>query len=173
MLWAGQYFAYMTWLPQYLVDTRTLSTAGALLGYVVPVTLVLVFCVVTGFWLRSGVSLKSLLVGAMTSQVLVWACLPWADNGLGALASLVVYGAGAGIVPACLFAMPGVILGPGKDTARAFGIIMTGRNSGVLLGPVVLAQVYTGFGGWEQGITLFAVWTGLCLLCTLLLLKKI
>jgi hypothetical protein len=51
--------------------------------------------------------------------------------------------------------MPSRILGPGRPLVPAFGIIMTGRNVGVLLGPVVLAQLSKLEGGWELSAPIF------------------
>jgi hypothetical protein len=51
-------------------------------------------------------------------------------------------------VPTCLFAAPSQIAGQGQANARAFGIMMTGRNTGVLMGPILLAQAFELAGGW-------------------------
>jgi hypothetical protein len=75
--------------------------------------------------------------------------------------SLVIYGIGAGICPTCLFAMPSVIVGPGGAAVRAFGVIMTGRNLGVLVGPVLLAQAFKLSGGWDVSAPIFGTVTAL------------
>jgi MFS family permease len=149
MLWSGQYFAYMTWLPQYLVEVHGLAIIHAQWGYAIPVTLVMVVCVITGLALQRGLPVGKLIVGALVTQAAVWWLLPVTGGGVGGVVSLVVYGTGAGIVPTCLFAMPSVILGRGHGTARAFGIVMTGRNMGVLIGPVLVAQAFKMTGTWE------------------------
>jgi MFS family permease len=171
MLWSGQYFAYMTWLPQYLVEVHGLAVTQAQWGYAIPVTLVMVVCVVTGLLLQRGVALGSLLVGALVTQAAVWWLLPFTGGGAGGIASLVVYGAGAGVVPACLFSMPSVILGRGHDTARAFGIVMTGRNMGVLIGPVLVAQAFKMTGTWDLAAPIFGAVTTLCLAAAILLAR--
>ena len=159
MLWSCQYFAYMTWLPQYLVEVHGLVPSSALAGYVLPVFMVMVMCIATGALLRAGVSLRWLLISALVSQALVWALLPWTSGASLGVASLTVYGIGAGIVPSCLFAMPSTILRGGHDTARAFAIVMTGRNLGVLAGPVLLAQAFVWAGSWDLAAPIFTTIT--------------
>jgi MFS family permease len=173
MLWSGQYFAYMTWLPQYLVEVHAFAIADAQWSYAIPVTLVLVVCVLTGIGLARGLPVGSLIVGALVTQAAVWWLLPVTGGGIGGVVSLVVYGIGAGVVPTCLFAMPSVILGRGHDTARAFGIIMTGRNMGVLIGPVLLAQAFKMTGTWEPAAPIFGVVTSACLVAAMPLARQL
>jgi len=173
MLWSGQYFAYMTWLPQYLVEVHGLAVTQAQWGYAIPVTLVLIMCIVTGLLLQRGLALGKLLAGALVIQAAVWWLLPFTGGGAGGIASLVVYGTAAGVVPTCLFAMPSVILGRGHDTARAFGIVMTGRNMGVLIGPVLVAQAFKMTGTWDLAAPIFGTVTTLCLAAAILLARQI
>jgi MFS family permease len=158
-LWSCQYFGYMTWLPQYLVDVHGLAVHGALLSYVVPVTLVAVFNVVVGVLLRAGVALGALMSGAIATQVLVWLAMPITGSDWSGVLSLVIYGIGAGIVPGCLFAAPNAILGAGRGTAAAFGILMAGRNLGVLVGPVLIALVSGAARRWYDGALVYAAIT--------------
>jgi MFS family permease len=173
MLWSGQYFAYMTWLPQYLVEVHGLAVTEAQWGYAIPVTLVLIVCVVTGLLLQRGFSLGKLLAGALVIQTAVWWLIPVTGGGVGGITSLVVYGTAAGVVPACLFAMPSAILGRGHDTARAFGIVMTGRNMGVLIGPVLVAQAFKMTGTWDLAAPIFGTVTTLCLATGILLARQL
>ena len=173
MLWSGQYFAYMTWLPQYLVEVHGLAVTSAQWGYAIPVTLVMTVCVITGLLLQRGLALGTLIVGALVTQAAVWWLLPVTGGGAGGIASLVVYGMGAGVVPACLFALPSVILGRGHDTARAFGIVMTGRNMGVLIGPVLVAQAFKMTGGWDLTAPIFGTVTTLCLVAAIVLARQL
>lgn len=173
MLWSGQYFAYMTWLPLYLVEVHGLAITGAQWGYAIPVTLVMVVCVITGLLLQRGVALGTLIVGSLVTQAAVWWLLPFTGGGASGVVSLVVYGIAAGVVPTCLFAMPGLILGRGHDTARAFGIIMTGRNMGVLMGPVLVAQAFKMTGSWDLTAPIFGTVTSACLLTAILLVRQL
>lgn len=161
MLWSCQYFAYMTWLPQYLVEVYHVGVKGALLGYVVPVALVAICSAMTGFLFRAGLSIGWLLTAGLIAQALVWWTIPYIHDTTMGLISLIVYGSAGGIIPACLFAAPSKAMASGRDTAKAFGIVMTGRNFGVLVGPVLLAQVYKMTGTWYDASPIFGVITTL------------
>jgi MFS family permease len=163
MLWSAQYFAYMTWLPQYLVEDRGLAVSGALASYLIPVVLVLLSCIAAGLLLHRGVRLPRLLIGALIIQALSWWAVPFVQSTGAGIASLLVYGATAGLVPGCLFAMPSAALGSGARTAMAFGIVMTGRNIGVLAGPIVLAGAFEWTGDWSLASPIFGTATTLCL----------
>ena len=168
-IWSGQYFAFMTWMPQFLVEVHRLGVSNALIGYVVPVVLVLVFNLATGAALRAGLSLGTMMAGGLAAQAAVWWCLPLAGAGWLGVSLLVVYGVSAGVVPACLFATPGALTRASGRTAAAFGYIMTGRNLGVLIGPVLLAQIVKSTGAWDGtwpvfgALTTFAFVLGLAL----------
>lgn len=153
--WSGQYFAFMTWMPHFLVEARGFDTSSALVPYVIPVVLVLVFNLATGAALRAGFSLGAMMAGGLAAQALVWWGLPFAGAGWPGAALLVVYGISAGIVPACLFGIPRAVAGASGRTAAAFGYLMTGRNLGVLVGPVLLAQMVRGSGAWDAAWPIF------------------
>jgi predicted MFS family arabinose efflux permease len=154
LLWSMQYFAYMTWLPQYLVEVIGLSPTAAVAGYALPVAVLLGFNIVTGILLGVGLSLGPLLVGALVSQAAVWWLIPFTQGPAAGVLSLVFYGIGAGVTPTCLFALPAMILGR-AGAPTAFGVIMTGRNIGVFLGPVLLAEVAKNLGGWGAAWPIF------------------
>lgn len=147
-LWSGQYHGYMTWLPQFLVESHGFSARDAVIAATVPTAAVLILCVATGAILRAGVPLAPLFAGSIAVQTVVWFLVPFSSGAVGVL-SLVAYGVTAGITPVCLFAMPSAIMGQRRLVAGAFGIVMTGRNLGVLVGPVLLAQIVTLAGDWR------------------------
>jgi hypothetical protein len=161
----------MTWLPQYLVDVHGLPVSAVFAGYLVPVALVLVMNLVAGALLRAGWPPGPLLAAAVASQALVWWLLPWTGADWRGWLSLVVYGLGAGVVPTCLFAMPSAILGRARGTARAFGVVMTGRNLGVLVGPILIAQTFNLTGAWALAAPLFGALTTLCVGLAVLLAR--
>jgi hypothetical protein len=137
LLWSGQYFAFMTWLTQYLTSVLDLTPAASVLAYLVPVVVLLAFNLLTGWALRHGLKLIPALAVALISQALVWFAQPWLSGGAGII-GLIVYGIGAGITPTCLFQLPHAIA-RGTAGASFFGIVMTGRNIGVFMGPLLLA----------------------------------
>ena len=153
--WSGQYFAFMTWMPHFLVESRGFDASSALLPYVIPVVLVLIFNLATGAALRAGCPLGTMMAGGLAAQAVVWWGLPFAGAGWAGAALLVVYGISAGIVPACLFGIPRAVAGASGRTAAAFGYLMTGRNLGVLIGPVLLAQMVRGSGAWDAAWPIF------------------
>lgn len=161
MLWTGQYLAYMTWLPQYLVEVQGLAVDRALYGYLIPVVLVGVFNITTGVLVQRGHKPQRLLFGAVLIQAGIWWLLPVTDSGAGGLASLIVYGITSGIAPTCLFALSAHLVAHPGETARAFGVTMTGRNLGVLGGPLLLAVAVELSGGWLAGSLLFGALTSL------------
>jgi MFS family permease len=163
MLWSSQYFAYMTWLPQYLVEVHGLSVSMAVAGNMVPVAVLIVTTVLVGMVLRAGVPVGPLLVCGLATQAAIWWLIPVTGGGLGGAVSLVAYGIAAGICPTCLFAMPSVIVGQGRIAAPAFGIIMTGRNFGVLIGPVLLAQAFKLTSAWDIAAPIFGTVTSVAL----------
>ena len=168
MLWSCQLFAYMTWLPQYLVEVHGLTVSRALAGYMLPVAVLLVFNLITGALLRAGVSLGPLMAAALAAQAAVWWLHPVIGSGWGGIAALTVYGIGAGITPTCLFALPSAIAGA-RQATRAFGVLMTGRNLGVLVGPVLLAQAFELAGSWRVSSPIFGSLTALAVAIAMML----
>jgi len=55
--------------------------------------------------------------------------------------------------------MPSLILGPGRASPRAFGIVMTGRNLGVLAGPLLIPAVLALGGAWQDVGPVFGLLT--------------
>jgi hypothetical protein len=60
--------------------------------------------------------------------------------------------------------MPSRAAGQGRAAASAFGIIMTGRNIGVLIGPILLAETLRASGSWAPAAPIFGTVTALALL---------
>lgn len=153
LLWSGQYFAFMTWLTSYL-DLHGLSLRESIGAYLLPVVVLLIFNVVTGWALGRGLPLLHTLIFALASQALVWIAAPFADGWPG-IALLALYGIGAGIAPTCLFQVPHRIVG-GAARAGAFGIVMAARNIGVFGGPLLLGLLIGEPDDWARGFWIFA-----------------
>ncbi len=158
-LWSTQFIAYMTWLPSYLVSVHGLDPGMAVLGYTVPIVILLVFNLLTGLAMTRGVPVGPLLTLALAGQAMVWVMLPLTGAGWSGVASLIVYGIGAGIVPTCLFALPNAIEGAGRP--GAFATLMTGRNLGVLIGPLLLGWLLSVTADWNSAGPVFAASTAL------------
>lgn len=158
-LWAAQYFAFVTWLPSYLVEALHFAPGDAVLGYLLPVVLLLLFVLLCGGVMRLGVPIPALLLGSLLLQGTVWWWLPTTESPVWAGLGLLAWAAGAGTTPTCLFAMPSVILGAGRASPRAFGIVMTGRNLGVLFGPMLVPAILALGGQWSYAGPAFGILT--------------
>ncbi|MEX0810518.1 MAG: MFS transporter [Dongiaceae bacterium] len=172
MLWSGQYAAFMTWLPPFLVEVHGFAEIGAVLGYSLPVAVLLAFNVLTGLFLRWGAPLPWLVSGAVIAQAVFWWMAPFVGTGWDGFAMLVFYGIGAGITPTCLFALPTSIVGSHR-VASAFGIIMTGRNLGVFLGPIAFAYALDALFGWDGAIRMIAISTAIAAAIAILLALRL
>ncbi|MBI2256339.1 MAG: MFS transporter [Proteobacteria bacterium] len=171
LLWSLQFFAFMTWLTKYLTGELHLSAAAAILAYLTPVVVVMTCNIVTGWALARGLKLLPALFIGLLSQAFVWATAPWLD-GIAGIVMLIVFGIGAGIVPACFFHLPhnldGVSAGP-----KAYGVLMTGRNTGVFSGPILMAWLFQGNLGWHGAAFVVAGTTLAAALLSLSLARKL
>jgi MFS family permease len=169
LLWSLQFFAFMTWLTKYLTGELHLSAQAAILAYLLPVVVVMLFNLATGWGLAHGLKLLPALVLALLLQSAVWIVAPWADGILGVVL-LIAFGIGAGIAPACFFHLPHHLAGDGGAISpKAYAVLMTGRNSGVLLGPILMAWLFQGDLGWSGAASVIAAITAAAALLALLL----
>ncbi|MBL26535.1 MAG: hypothetical protein CMM50_03150 [Rhodospirillaceae bacterium] len=147
MLWTVQYLAFTTWLPTFLVEERGLSLAEAALSQTISPLVLIPFNLLAGALVARGRSLPWLLAGSLVAQGLVWGIGPFVTGPAGFIL-LAIWGAAAGITATCLFSLP-VALSSGAGASQAFGVLMTGRNVGVLVGPVLLAQALALWTRWS------------------------
>jgi len=161
-LWQAQFMAYFTWLPVYLVDVRNFTADGAVLINQLPVVVLLVFALATGFVLRAGVGAVPLLVGALALQAISWLLVPFAGSVVVGTISLVAWGIAAGVTPTCLWALPSVLLGGHRADTHAFAVVLTGRYLGILAGPLVAAAVFRLTGDWLTVAYTFGATTIAC-----------
>lgn len=154
-LWSVQFFAFTTWLTLYLEIRYGLSLRQSIGIYILPFSVLLAFNIITGWALGRGVPLLRALIVGLVLQALVWIGAPFADTTWFGVALLLVYGFSAGVVPTCLFQVPHRIVG-GTARAGAFSIIMTMRNVGVLLGPLLWGVLVDGPEDWPPTFALCA-----------------
>lgn len=147
-LWQAQFMGYFTWLPVYLVDVRAFSADGAVLINQIPVVVLLVFSLVGGMILKTGVGVIKLLTFALALQAVGWAMIPFAGNAAIGLASLVVWGIAAGLTPTSLWALPSTLVGGHRAGTDAFAVVLTGRYLGILAGPLVAAGMFEWTADW-------------------------
>jgi len=147
-LWQAQFMGYFTWLPVYLVDVRGFTADGAVLTNQIPVVILLIFALIGGIILKTGLGVIKLLTIALSLQTLGWALIPFADNPTIGIASLIVWGIAAGLTPTSLWALPSTLLGGHRAGTDAFAVVLTGRYLGILAGPLIAAAAYELTGNW-------------------------
>ncbi|MDJ0894955.1 MAG: MFS transporter [Alphaproteobacteria bacterium] len=158
-LWSAQYFAASTWLNAFLIDRHGLSLAQANAGYLISVVLVGLCAFTFGWVLRAGVPLTTALALALFGQGAMWCVLPLVTGAVAGLTALGLWGLCAGATATCLFSLPSRILGPRAAGTRAFAVLMVGRNLGVMLGPIVLAELSVADGAWHRAAVVFGAVT--------------
>ena len=163
-LWQAQFMAYFTWLPVYLVDVRSFTADGAVLINQIPVVILLVFALLTGFVIKAGARFFPLLLFALSLQAVSWLLVPVSDNTLTGTISLVTWGIAAGITPTCLWALPSVLLGGHRADTQAFAIVLTGRYIGILAGPLIAVAIFKSSGDWIVVAYTFGAITAICTL---------
>ncbi|MBI37522.1 MAG: hypothetical protein CL568_08085 [Alphaproteobacteria bacterium] len=172
-LWQAQFMAYFTWLPVYLVDVRNFTADNAVMINQIPVIILLLFALITGLILKSGVGVFPLLVSSLALQAASWLLIPISDNLLIGTLSLVAWGIAAGITPTCLWSLPSVLLGGHRADTQAFALVLTGRYLGILAGPLIAVAVYKVTDNWVSAAFTFGGITIICSLVTLYLGKLV
>jgi MFS family permease len=156
LLYALQWFAVMTWLPTYLIESQGRPAAGAA-TITALVVLINIGGNLSGTWLSERRVPRWLLI---TVSALATGCL-----GGGIFTGLVpedaklvlafAYSLIAGITPAAAL-IGAVHHAPSPaHVASTNGIVIQGAQCGSLLGPPVLAWVVGGAAGWSQAPWLF------------------
>ena len=158
-LWSAQFIAYMTWLPQFLAETHDLEMTEIAGGYALVPAMIILFNLVAVALLRMGIGIGKLMTGALVTQALLWFLMPHTHSLAGGVAALACYGMASGIVPTCLFSLPHLLADSQQGQARAYGVLMTGRNLGALLGPVLLPQIRLLTGSWNGVMPIFGMVT--------------
>lgn len=156
IFWSAQYFAYMTWLPQFLVERHGFDPADAAWAYAIAPAMVLIGTGLAGRLMRAPRAYALGLAGSVVIQVITWSLIPITGAGVFGLLSIVLFGLSAGITPTCLMALPGRVVTRDGGSAAAFGVLMTGRNMGILAGPILLPQIIVWTGAWSAVPPVFA-----------------
>lgn len=167
-LWQAQFTAYFTWLTVYLVDVRGSSADGAVLTSQIPVVVLLIFALLGGVILKTGLGVIKLLTMALALQTLGWMMIPLAGYAFIGLASLIVWGIAAGLTPTSLWALPSTLLGGHRAGTDAFAVVLTGRYLGILMGPLIAAAAFEITGNWDAVPYTFAVIALLTIVGTLI-----
>ena len=153
-----QFFAVVTWMPTFLVESVGTTREGAALAGALVVA-ANVFGCLAGAWLLHR--------GAARWKLLALTFLVMAPCGAGAFSSLVppmlkialavIFSAVGGLLPAAILAGTAAHAPTRDHVATVNGFVVQGSHVGVVVRPPVFALFVASFGTWEQGWTLFAV----------------
>ena len=153
-----QFFAVVTWMPTFLVESiGTTREAAALIGALV-VAANIIGCL-AGAWLLHR--------GAARWKLLAITFLVMAPCGAGAFSAIVppmlkialaaIFSAVGGLLPAAILAGTAAHAPTRDHVATVNGFVVQGSHVGVVIGPPVFAMFVASFGTWDQGWILFAV----------------
>ena len=172
-LWALQNLSVLSWLPEYLVADRGLSTAVSKELYGVTVIAIAGSNLLAAAILKAGFPIARLLTVVLVGQGTVLVIGPYAGTDISGVAILLAYGFFAGITPTCIFGLPGRLLGPDRTGPAAFGLMMTGRNLGLLTGPILVGWVAGSSLGWSAGWWTAAAATGCAVIAALAIQRQV
>lgn len=157
VFWSAQYFAFMTWVPQYLVAFHGFEPADAVWIYTIAPAMVVAGTLLARQLMRSNAAFGLGLAGSMVIQLCVWFTAPAMSANLWGAVAIAAFGISAGVTPTLLLSLPGR-LNP-TNTAPAFGLLMTGRNMGILVGPILLPQIMIWGWDWQDIPYVFGLFT--------------
>ena len=153
-----QYFAVVTWLPTFLVESHgSTREAAALAGALVVAANVTGN--LAGAWLlhRRAARWKLLaaayLVMAPCAAGVFSAFIPSEIK----IALAVVFSAVGGLLPAAILGAASAHAPSRDHVATVNGFIVQGSHAGVVAGPPVFAMLVASLGGWDQGWILATV----------------
>ena len=151
------FFAVMTWMPTFLVESHGISREIAALSGALVVAANVIGCLAGAWLLHRDVARWKLL--AITFLVMV-PCAAIAFSAVVPSVLVVVLGAifsaVGGLLPAALLAGTAVHAPTRDHIATVNGFVVQGSHVGVLTGPPVFAMFVAAFGTWEQGWMLMA-----------------
>ncbi len=151
-LYSLQWFAVMTWLPTFLIETQDRSLTSASL-FAALVVFVNVFGNLAAGWimLRGGAP-RWLLIGF--SFVIMGITVPLVFSaGVGTDAKIplaIAFSAMTGLLPAACLAGAAAHAPSPAQNAMSNGFVIQGATIGSLLGPPVMGALTSAFGNWEN-----------------------
>ena len=152
-----QFFAVVTWMPTFLVESHGSSREAAALAGALVVGANIIGCVAGAWLLHREVARWKLL--AITYSIMV----PCAAGVFSAAVPAVPKIALAALFSAVGGLLPAAILGgasahaPSRDhVATVNGFIVQGSHAGIVVGPPAFAMLVTSLGGWDRGWVLLA-----------------
>ena len=151
-LYSLQWFAVMTWLPTFLIETQGRSLTSASL-FAALVVFVNVFGNVAAGWImmRRGAPRWSLIA---FSFIIMAATVPLvfsaAVGGEGKILLAIAFSSLTGLLPAACLAGAAAHAPSPAQNAMSNGFVIQGATIGSLLGPPIMGALTTSFGSWEK-----------------------
>ena len=138
-----------TWAPSYFMENYSLPMTKAILATIMLPLLNIVGNILGGLLLHRGVAGWLLLSFASLCMFVFTLGMfdPQLSNWL-RLSLLVLHALIGPLIPSSIFALVPLCAPSHKHLASANGLIISGANLGIFLGPPVVAAVVTHFGNW-------------------------
>ncbi|MCG8428198.1 MAG: MFS transporter [Chromatiales bacterium] len=165
-LYAIQFFAVMSWLPTFLIEALSYSTAGAAL-----LSAIVVACNVIGnlggaWMLHHGVQRWVL---QLTALVIMAICAigiyPDFIHADWKLPLALLFSASGGMLPAATLAASAAHAPTPGHVATVNGVIVQCTNVGSLSGPPLMAAVVSSYGGWQEAWKMLVICTLIGIAC--------
>ena len=146
-----QFFAVMSWLPTFLIETQGRSLAAASLFGAITVAANVIGNVASAWAMHAGIGRRHLMATAY---------LVMAGCAVGIFADIVgpawklplalAFSAFGGLLPAATLAGTAVHAPTAAQVSTTNGFVVQGSNTGSLLGPPVMALLVAVGGGWQH-----------------------
>ncbi|MDP6476266.1 MAG: MFS transporter [Alphaproteobacteria bacterium] len=151
-LYSLQWFAIMTWLPTFLIETQGRSLTSSSLFAALVVFVNVLGNIGGGMLLMRRGSQRWLLIGA--SLVVMAATVPLIfSTAVGADAKVplaIAFSALTGLLPAACLAGAAAHAPSPAQNAMSNGFVIQGATIGSLLGPPIMGALTSSFGSWEN-----------------------
>ena len=152
-----QFFAVVTWMPTFLVESHGSTREAAALAGALVVGANVIGCVAGAWLLHREVARWKLL--AITYLVMAPCAIGVFSAVVPALLKIVlaaIFSATGGLLPAAILGGASVHAPSRDHVATVNGFIVQGSHAGIVVGPPVFAMLVTSLGGWDRGWMLLA-----------------
>ena len=153
-----QFFAVVTWLPTFLVESYGSTQEAAALAGALVVGANVPGCLAGAWLLHRGVARWKLLAAAyLTMAPCMAGVFPAFVPPEIKIAFAMVFSAVGGLLPAAILGGASVHAPSRDHVATVNGFIVQGSHAGVVAGPPVFAMLVASLGSWDRGWILGAV----------------
>ena len=147
-----QFFAVVTWLPTFLVESHGSTREAAALAGALVVGANIIGCL-AGAWLlhREVARWKLLAITYLVMAPCTVGIFSMVVPPVLKIALAAIFSAIGGLLPAAILG-GAAVHAPSRDhVATINGFIVQGSHAGIVVGPPVFAVLVASLGGWEQG----------------------